>query len=222
MLKQLKHNVLLRLGLCFTLLFLGMTGWADEVAHTDNALYVDSTKLVSQQVDLIKNRLLQAQNELAELQHQQEQQIASLSVDSVSKPVLIQAGLNIAIAKSNLDSIDIELSESQQTVARLEKEIQELENQLNVSTMFGLKWTHGDPDNFASLKNELAYQQHLYELEKERNDQLTQLRTVASDTLRLYKMKHARIHALLKSRTILRLKEKQARSEVIFQQQQSY
>ena len=195
------------------LLLLSSACWAQDFAFENN--------LVSQQSDLLKDRLTQANNELVDLQRQQEQ-LSALSVEDVNKQSLTQAGLNIAIAKSNLDSIDIELSESQQTLTRLEKDIQELENQVNVTSIFGLKVARTEAVNVSGLDSELTYQKNLYQLEQTRNEYLLKLQSIAYSSLQLYKVKYMRINALLKSRTIMQLKEKQAQSELVFQQQQSY
>lgn len=214
-LKAKRSLILLILGLT-----LSSASLADDFALSSMASQ-DGSKLISQQSELLKDRLAQANNELLDLQRQQEQ-LSALSVDDVSKQALTQAGINIAIAKSNLDSINIELSESQQTLGRLEKDIQELENQVNVTSIFGLKIARSEALNVNGLSAELNYQKNMYALEKTRNDYLLKLQEVAYSSLQLYKVKYLRINALLKSRTIMQLKEKQARSELVFQQQQSY
>lgn len=208
-------------SLFFCLLLLPLYSWAVDL-QPENNLYLDGTRLVSQQVQLLKNRLTQANNELADLQHQHERQLSSFSVDNVDKQLLTQTGLNIAIAKSNMDSINIELSESQQTLSHLDKDIQELENQINVSGIFGIKYAQSEMRNINGLQTALLYQKAMLVLEKTRSDYLQQLQEIAKSTLQLYKEKYGHINVLLKSRRILQLKEKQAKTEVFFQQQQSY
>ena len=207
--------------LIISLSLLVSSAWALEPQPESNP-YLDSAKLVAQQVELLKARYLQARNQVIDLQRQQEKQLATLSLDHVNKEWLNQIGLNISVAKSNLDSINIELSESQQTLTRLEKDIQEVENQLNVFSIFGLKIAHNEIPNVHNLQSDLIYQKNLLQLEKTRNDYLFKLHDIADSTLQLYKAKYTRINTLLKSRTIVQLKEQQARSEVFFQQQQSY
>ncbi len=216
-LKAINLKVFLVMGL----LFLATPVFALD-PQVENSPYLDSAKLVAQQVELLKARYVQANNQVVDLQRQQEKQLAALSLDRINKEELAQIGLNISVAKSNLDSINIELSESQQTLARLEKDIQEVENQLNVSSMFGLKILHNEIPNARNLQSDLIYQKNLLQLEKTRNDYLFKLRDIADATLQLYKTKYARMNGLLKSHTIIQLKEQQARSEVFFQQQQSY
>lgn len=191
-------------------------------APAENSLYFDSTHLVVQQVQLLKNRLAQANNELADLQHQQERQLSTLSIDSVTKQSLNEAALNIAIAQSNLDSINIELSESKQAMNRLDKDIQETEDQVNVFSVFGLKIARTELTNVHTLQDDLVYQKDLRALEKTRNEYLLKLRDIANNSLQLHKDKYVHINILLKSRKILQLKAKQARSEMFFQQQQSF
>jgi len=186
----------------------------------ENNFYSDQTKLVAQQVDLLKNRLLQAQTELQKLQKQQDTW-GSLAIERVNQHRLDQAGLDIAVAKSNLDSINIELTECQQAVSRLEKETQELHNQLNVFNIFGLKMSrHGSPD-IKYLNQEFEYQTALLQLEKMRVNSLLQLQTAAESMLKLYKIKSTRIESLFKSQSILLLKEQQAKTELNFEHQQN-
>jgi potassium efflux system protein len=221
--KLLKFKRLINLTRFFCVLsFLLMSTFAHAADKT--ALlspYLDRTNLIMQQTELLKNRLAQAQSQLATLQRQDENQSADFSLLHPSKEVRSQAALNTAVAKSNVDSINIELSESQQTVNRLEKDAQEIENQLNVFSIFGLKIARTETMNVPGLQAEFDYQQNLIELEKTRAGYLKDLQKIAENTFQLQKTKYARINAFLKSRTIMQLKERQAKSESVFQQQQS-
>lgn len=160
------------------------------VAHASpaNALFVDHTQLVVQQIDLLKNRLSQANNQLNALQHRPDSQII---FDQVNTQSLKQVSLDIAVAKSNLDSIEIELTESQQTIVRIEKHIQDLENQLNILNVFGLKIARNSAGpNVSALQVELDYQKNLHSLEKSRLDYLQNLQNAARNILQLYKEKY--------------------------------
>ncbi len=192
--------------------------WAETAAVAD---YADRTKLISQQTELLKDRLLQAQSQLAALQRQDEAQLTEFSFNHTSKEVRSQAALDTAVAKSNADSIAIELSESQQTMSRLEKEMQELENQLNVFSIFGVKVARTETVNVSGLQTEFDFEKNLLDLEKTRARYLTKLQKIADTIFQLQKAQYARINDLLKSRTIMQLKERQAQSESVFQQQQS-
>jgi potassium efflux system protein len=183
---------------------------------------IDKTQLVSQQTELLKNRLSQAQGQLVLLENQDDRQLSDLMVNHTTRQLRSQASLDIAVAKSNLDSINIELSESQQSISRLEKEAEEIENQLNVFSVFGVKTEHTDSTDVTALRADEAYQKNLLELEKTRADYLTELQKIAEQTFNLQKSKYARVNVLSKSRTIVQLKERLAQSEVNFQQEQSY
>src|SRR5689334_637465 len=106
--------------------FFWVNCFAQDITQSENNYYADQTKLVSQQIDLLKNRLTQAQTDLQKLQKQQEV-LGIQPANRVNKSILGQVGLDIAVAKSNLDSVNIELTESQQAVNRLEKDTQELQ-----------------------------------------------------------------------------------------------
>lgn len=209
-------------SLLMGLFFLGTSAWA-ETSQLENTLYADKTKIVTEQITLLKNRLEQAKNEVNKLKRQQDTQKNLLSVDMVNKQLLSQAGLDVEVAQSNLDSMGIELSESQQTIARLEKDTQEIENQLNVYNIFGLKVAHnnGGP-NISGLQSDLDYQKNILQLEKTRAEYLTKLQNLAGDAVQFYKSRYSRIDVLLKSQTMMQLKEQQAKSELGYQEQQSY
>ncbi len=193
---------------------------AAAVAQPENGYYSNQTKLVSQQIDLLKSRLAQTQNELKTLQKQQDS-LGLMAPERITKQTLGQIGLDISVAKSNLDSINIELTECQQAVSRLEKDTQELQNQLNVANIFGLKIARNGLPDVNYLRQQLEDETALLQLEKARANYLLQLQTVADNTLKLQKIKYARIETLFKSQSIILLKEQQAKSESSFEQQQS-
>lgn len=191
-------------------------------ASTENAFYADRSQFITQQTDLLKNRLAQAQSQLKNLQDQQDTRLMSLIQNQTNKQLRNQANLDIAVAKSDLDSLNIELAESQQTMTRLEKEVQAVQNQLNVYSTFGTKIARNESLRVNDLKDMLTRQQAVLELERNRTNYLSELKKVSEATLAAQKTKYTRINALLKTRTILQLKEKQARTDNNFQQQQSY
>src|SRR3990167_551611 len=86
---------------------------------------IDRLQLAVQQIDLLKVRLNQGDQELIKLQHQHDQAIPSLSFDKINKDLLDKTSLEISVSKPNLDSINIELDDSRQTVNWLEKNVQE-------------------------------------------------------------------------------------------------
>jgi potassium efflux system protein len=207
--------------LVFVLLgFLLLTGNVFALTQ-ENVL--NKTQLVSQQTELLKNRLAQAQRQLATLQHQQDDsQLSQITLNHTTRQIHSEASLDIAVAKSNLDSLSIELAESQQSILRIEKDMQEIENQLNIYSVFGLKTVRSEAIDVEALKNESAYQENLLTMEQIRADYLTKLKKIADQTLSLQNIKYARLNVLLKSRTITKIKERLAVSETSFQQQQSF
>ncbi len=217
MLKLLNVKIIL-----ISLFLLSSSAWCATSITQDN-LYIDSTKLISQQTDLLKNRLDQAQQQLTLLESQQDTPLSDAALTNyTNKQLRSQAILDTAVAKSNVDSISIELSESQQTLVRLEKEIQEIENQLNVFSIFGVKLIRNEALNITGLHAEMKYKKNLYVLEKQRATYLSSLEKIAKNILQLQKSKYVHINVLLKTHIITQLKEQQAQSEVNFQQQQSY
>lgn len=191
---------------------------ADELATND--INLDKTKVVAQQVELSKNRVAQAKVQLANLQIQLDKHAVLLSADHVNKQWLDWAKVDIDSAKSNLDGIGIELSESQQTLSVIQKNIQELEEQLNAFNVFGLKIVRNATPDLNGLHAQLAYQKTLLVLEKSHLDYLQKLQKISEKILQLYDAEYLRIETLLKSRTMMQLKERQAQSEIDYQQQQ--
>ncbi len=182
--------------------------------------YLDKSRVLVQQIDLLKNRLDESQNEFNHLQQKQKAQFSTLSFDKVSKTWLKWTKIDISVASSNLDSIDVELSEAQHTITLLEKDIQEIENQVNVANVFSMNMARTGVPNSKLLKSQLAYQKEVLRLEKTRLSYLYKLESIAEDTLQLYNARYNKIENLLKSQTMLQLKEQQARSETDYQTQQ--
>lgn len=192
-----------------------------ETANLIEEPSIDRIQLVSEQINLLKNRLLQAENELKNLQSHDDQ-ISQLALDKASKSLLDKASLDVSVSKSNLDSISIELADSQQTCLWLEKNIQEIENQLNVLSIFRLKLTNGEMSNIKGYRVDLNYQHKLLELEKVRIKYLQNLQSIANSTLNLKKDKYNQLNTLLKSRTMLHIKQQQVKDELAYQEQQNH
>ena len=104
----------------------------------DEQITIDRIQLVTQQINLLQNRLNQGERELKELQQQHDKQITSLSIEKATKNLIDKAALDISVSKSNVDSANIELTDTRQTIVWLEK-VSEIENQINVLSIFGLK-----------------------------------------------------------------------------------
>jgi potassium efflux system protein len=200
-------------------MFLINFAFADEaIEHND--FYLDKTQVVLQQIDLLKNRISHAENEYLNLKNKQDNQIARLSVDHVNKQWLSWTKLDISVARSNLHSINIEVSEAQQTTEMLAKDTQELANQINAFNIFGAKLSKNGAPSLGNLRAQLVYQKNLLQLEKARLEKLYKLQSITENILQVYNAKYSRIETLLKSQTMMQLKERQAKNEVNFQQQQ--
>lgn len=192
-----------------------------EPINADGEVSIDRIQLVTQQINLLKSRYKQAGHELTHLQQDHDKQISELALEKASKNLLDKASLDISVAKSNLDSINIELSDSQQTINWLEKSIQEIENQLNVLGIFGLTVARNEIANIQELRTDLSYQQKVIELEKVRVKYLQDLQSTMNNILQLKKEKYNRLNALLKSRKMLHIKQRQVKDELVFQEQQN-
>lgn len=204
---------------CVLMLTLVPIGHA-ELANANSDGSIDRIQLVTEQINLLKNRLSQAEGELASLQ--QDEQISQLALEKASKNLVDKASLDISVAKSNLDSINIELTDSQQTSSWLEKNITEIENQLNVLNIFGLKTAPSERANVQEYRADLKYQQKLLLLEKARVKYLQQLQSSASAILAQKNDRFNRLNALLKSRKMLHIKQQQVKDELAYQEQQNH
>ncbi|MFZ2315328.1 MAG: mechanosensitive ion channel domain-containing protein [Gammaproteobacteria bacterium] len=204
-----------------TLALLCLPGVYASAANLDSETTIEHEQLVTQQNILLQNRFIQEQAELAQLQAENDREIPALVVEKASKSILDKTSLQISVSQSNLDSIDIELVDAQQSLARLEKNIQEIENQLNILNIFGFKVAHKEIANVEELHADLTYQTKIMRLEKARVKHLQDLQGVANNVLQIHKDKYARINALLKSSKMLHIKQQQAKDELAFQEQQN-
>jgi len=189
--------------------------------NTDEQVTIDRIQLVSEQINLLKSRLGQGERELTDLQQQHDKQISGLTVVKATKSHLDKASLDISVSKSNLDSINIELTDTQQTIVWLEKSVQEIDNQLNVLSIFGLtvaKNEIADPDE---LRTDLIYQKKLLMLEKARLKYLQNLQNIASNVLSFKNERYNRLDTLLKSRNLLHIKQEQVKDELAYQERQN-
>lgn len=193
-----------------------------ELANIDDSSTMDRIELVKEQISMLKNRMGQSQHELLELQNEHDREISQLAIEKVNKNLLNKAALDISVSRSNLDSINIELTDCKQTINWLEKSVQEIENQLNVMNIFGLKFARNESANTQELHNDLAYQKNLLELELTRSRYLQKLQTAASSILSFKKDNYTRIDTLLKSRSLLHVKQQQVKDELAYQQKQNH
>jgi potassium efflux system protein len=194
-----------------------------SVAHAqnDDDISIDRTKLVSQQIELLKSRSEQANQEYARLQTQREEALPPDVIEKSSKSLLDKASLEISVSNSNLESINIELADTQQTITWLEKNIQELTNQLNVITIFGAKVASSEVSNAQSMRSSLVYQQKLLELEKVRLHYLQTIQATVTNILQLNQERLARLNVLLKSHKLFHLNQQEVSDELVYQEQQN-
>lgn len=90
---------------------------AEEVRVKDS---IDRIDIANQQINLLKSRFGQAENELAAMQRNDVLPPLNL-LEQAGKNLLDKAMLDIAVSKSNLDSISIELTDARQTTSWLAK-----------------------------------------------------------------------------------------------------
>lgn len=199
-------------------------GWVNSFALDSTSAprveTVDRLYLVDQQINLLKERNRQSQQELLELQKKSDQG-QFIAAKDVTKSVIDKAALDISVAKSNLDSINIELSDNQQTMGWLQKSIQEIDNQLNVLTVFGNKVAHTDIANPVEMRDDLQYQQKLLELEKRRYKHLQELHVTVSGILNFKRDEQSRLNTIFQSKKILMAKQEQVKDELVHQEEQN-
>jgi potassium efflux system protein len=198
---------------------MGTVVYAETIITEDSS--IDRILLVTQQINLLKNREQQWQKALSELELQHDKEIAKLTIEKASKNLLDKASLDILVAKSNVESISIELGDCQQSVNWLEKSVQEIQNQLNILSIFGLKVAKNQIGNLKELHSDLSYQQKLLTLEKVRSKYLKNLQALANNILTYKNENYERINTLLKSSKLLHIKQMQVKDELAFQEQQN-
>lgn len=183
---------------------------------------IDRVQLVTKQIALLKERYSQAKVDLSELQKQHDTQFSQIVLGVASKRILDKARLELAVDQSKQESIEIEMADTQQNIAWLEKNIQEIENQLNLLGIFGLKVAKNELANIQELQKNLQYKQHLLELEKERMSYLKDLQGLERNILTLKKKNQERLSAILKSNQMLNLKQQQVKEELAYQELQNH
>lgn len=196
------------------------TAFADPDLTMPVANTSDRVEIVTQQIALLKNRYQQAESELVNLQHE-DNSLPMATIEQASKNLLDKSSLDISVAKSNLESISIELADASQTVVWLDKNIQEINNQLNVLSVFGNRIARTQSTDVEQLHTDLAYQQRLVALEKQRMKYLRNLQADASTILQLKKDQLAKLNAQLKSQRLQRMKQQEVRDELAYQEQQN-
>ena len=200
------------------MLVFASTGHAEMADEMD----MDRIQLVVQQIDLLKDRLVQGNQELKQLQNERIDDIPTVVIQKAGKNLTDKAALDISVSRSNLDGIGIELTDSLQTIVWLEKNTQEIENQLNVLTVFGIKIARNEVANMQELRLDLKYQRQLLQQEKLRVKYLQDLQSVAKTVLNLKKDKLSRLSVILKSQKMLHLKQQQMKDELAFQREQNH
>jgi len=220
MCKQNKHNtahIWRYFLICQLVIFLLLPiySFANEPSNVEFS--PDKTSLIKQQINLLQNRVQRAQAELKYLQQQETLALPAI----VTKKIVEQSALDIAATKAGLDSINIELTESRQTLSQLDKELQELENRLNVVNMFGLKITQDSPTDLERLYEDRQDHKDLLNLEKNRTQQLLKLQESTNAALQLYQANGARLVAQYQKHALLDLKLQQDRAELDFQNKQN-
>src|SRR3990167_92940 len=219
--QQLIRTWSVRIALSVVTLLVSIAIHAEPLS-TDEAITIDRIQLASQQIDLLKGRLKQSEQELGELQRQQDQPYSTIALEKASKKLLDKASLEMSVSRSNLDSINIELADTQQTVSWLDKNIQEIENQLNVLHIFGVKLSINESTNIAELASDLTYLEKLQLLEKNKIKYLKNLQSTANNVLLLKNESYTRLNAVLKSHRVLHVKQEQVKDELAYQEQQNY
>lgn len=219
LLQQIKNSTrILLMSLMFgVMLVIAPTGHAETTEEVD----MDRIQMVVQQIDLLKDRLSQGERELKQLQNERIDDIPAVFIQKAGKNLTDKAALDISVSRSNLDGIGIELTDSTQTITWLEKNTQEIENQLNVLSIFGIKIARSEIANMQELRLDLKYQKRLLEQEKLRVKYLQDLQAVAKKVLALKKDKLNRLNAILKSQKMLHLKQQQMKDELAFQREQN-
>ena len=203
---------------CFVALFIASPRVAFAVPP--EAAASDRIDVVSQQIKLLQNRYQQSERELSNLR-QENVDLSVTTLELASKNLLDKASLDISVAKSNLESVNIELTDARQTVSWLGKNIQEIKNQLNVLSVFGSRITRGEHIDMRQLNADLSYQEHLAALEAERFQYLKNLQDTANNILLLKKDQQSKLNAKLKSQRMLRMRQQEVKAELAYQEQQN-
>ena len=186
----------------FLLVFMHCAFALDAPSETRIGTSIDRIQLVKQQITLLKDRYHQGEVELNRLQTQEQNGYSPQAIEKASRNLLNKAALDVSVAKSNVDSINIEVTDCEQTIAWLEKSVQDAQNQLGVLTIFGSKVMAAGTVSASEWKSDLTYGGKLLKLEKLRLHYLQQLQQMADNTLTLRTEHYNNLNNLLKSQFI--------------------
>lgn len=181
---------------------------------------IDKIDIIQRQIRLLDSRYMRAEGELRSLKKSQPQ-IPVTIIEEVSAALLDKAALDVTVYKANLESIDIELADAKQNVAILKKNIQEINSQLNVLSVFGSRIVQNQKLNVQRLAADRQYQDKLLNLQRQRVKLLTNLKSDATSILQLKEDYLGKLNSQLKSQRILRMKQQEVRDELAFQEQQN-
>lgn len=211
------------LSLLLTLVFLNFYNptYAQQPLEMNEYGTIDRISLANKQIDLLDKRLSQVKQELADLQREHDKPFSAALLAKLNKRFLDKYSLDKVVSRSNLESINVELLDAQQMASWLEKNIQEIENQLNVLGMFGSKHIDNGIGSSIEMRSDLTYQRKLLLLEKKRIDYLQELQTAAKTILQLKQENYTRLNNILKSRNMLHIKQQQVKDELIYQEKQN-
>lgn len=181
---------------------------------------IDKQQLLVKQINLIKNREQQALQELKELRNL-ESPFSDEAILHAKKSLLDKSALDMMVAKSDLEGINIELTDVEQSIAWLTRTVQELENQQNVLTVFNKNFNKKTDVSNQEIVEELNYQKKLLSLEREKAQELHILQKYVSDLLQLRKDHSDQLRNLLQTKRLLNIREHEAKDELHFQEIQN-
>lgn len=182
----------------------------------ENYLYNQQQQLLEKKLYSLKQRLRQAQEENNYLQNQLHH---STQTNNITDAKLLVAKINLAISSSKnvLASTVLESKYSQQSLIWLDKNIQEIQNQLNSLKIFDSK---SYTLHKQKLDLELEQQQLLYQTEKDCIADLMALQKIQTDNISLYLTEQDQIKKELKTYKITQIKAAQLKTELGFATQQ--
>ncbi len=178
---------------------------------------VDRLQIANKQIALLDERARQMSQELTFIQFAREAPLSQEALEKAGKKLIDKANLDISVAKSTVDSLTIELSDTKQNLQWMQKNVDEANDQLNVLNIFGMRLVRNEMVNPADLKADIQYQQSLIALQKTRADKLQNLLSMANAMLQLKKDELTRINAALKSHRMLHIKQEEVKDELTYQ-----
>jgi potassium efflux system protein len=188
------------------------------LAKANDELYAQQKQLLNTQLISLQQRVVLANQTIYDLQ--QQTTTAKLTQNYRHNLILLnKIKLAIHSTENTLASVTMELKSSQQAMVWLDKNIQDIQNQLHSLNIFGTKASNTSNKN---LHLALKQQQELYQYEKTCGNYLSQLQQLTNITISSYNNYYTKLLNEVQKQKLSQNTADQLRQDIEFAKQQEF